>query len=637
MDTASIIIGIDLGTTNSLAGAVREQGPEALAPLGERAIVPSVLTREGGQWIVGDAARDLRTRAPERTLFSVKRLMGRDIHDLAADLKHLPYDIRAAQRGLVKVHLGAESFTPQELSAEILKAVKRKAEAALGGPVHKAVITVPAYFDDAQRQATRDAGRIAGLEVVRIINEPTAAAIAYGLDTRQQGTVAVYDLGGGTFDISILQISGTGSSAPAPDGAPDAKQAGGGSVFKVLSTHGDTHLGGDDFDALIAAEMRRRILKAHPGADLSGPLASQLLRKIAELVKIDLSRALETEYTIELPAQDLRFRDTFTVAESDALIAPLVERTLDSCRRALAAAGKLPGEIADVVMVGGSTRVPLVRHKVRELFGRQPNISINPEEVVAVGAGIQGHLLAGGRRDYVLLDVIPLALGIETLGGTFSKLIPANTTIPAQATELFSTYVDNQTGVDINIFQGEREFVRDCRSLGRFKLKGVPPMPAGLPRVKVSFLVDTNGILTVSAMEERSGKAAQIEVIPSHGLTGDEIDRIMNDAVEHAMEDLSQRQLVEFRNTANAVFRGIERAWPNAERLLTPEQQAAVQRQIAAVQQSAAGQDPVALKREMDLLGLLTQPLADAIISTAALTELRKFYEDVRHNQEHGG
>jgi len=627
MDTENVIIGIDLGTTNSLAGAVREQGPEALAPQGERPIVPSVLTRQGGQWIVGDEARDLRTRAPERTLFSIKRLMGRDIHDLAADLKHLPYDIRAAQRGLVKVHLGAESFTPQELSAEILKAVKRKAEAALGGPVHKAVITVPAYFDDAQRQATRDAGRIAGLDVVRIINEPTAAAIAYGLDTRQQGLVAVYDLGGGTFDISILQISGTGD-------AGDMK-LGGGSVFKVLSTHGDTHLGGDDFDALIADEMRRRILKDHPQADLAGPLASQLLRKVAELVKIDLSRALETEYTIELPAQDLRLHGTFTLTEIEALIAPLVERTLDSCRKALAAAGKRPSEIADVVLVGGSSRVPLVRRKVRELFGRQPNISINPEEVVAVGAGIQGHLLAGGRRDYVLLDVIPLALGIETLGGTFSKLIPANTTIPAQATELFSTYVDNQTGVDINIFQGEREFVRDCRSLGRFKLKGVPPMPAGLPRVKVTFLVDTNGILTVSATEERSGKAARIEVIPSHGLTGEEIDRIMNDAVEHAMEDLGQRQLVEFRNTANAVFRGIERAWDAAERLLTPEQRSAVQRQIATVKESAQGQDPVALKREMDLLGQMTQPLADAIISTAALTELRKFYEDVRHNQEH--
>ena len=621
------IIGIDLGTTNSLAGAVREAGPEALAPPGERAIVPSVLTRRDGRWIVGDAARDLRTSDPERTLFSIKRLMGRDIHDLAEDLSRLPYRVEAAQRGLVRVRIGEETFTPQELSAEILKAVKRKAEAALGTAVGKAVITVPAYFDDAQRQATRDAGRIAGLDVVRIVNEPTAAAIAYGLDQKQEGTVAVYDLGGGTFDISILQIThaggGDGESGPL------------GSVFKVLATHGDTHLGGDDFDALLADAMRRSIAEKHPAADLAGPLPSQLLRKIAELVKIDLSRALETDYTVELPAQDIRFSGSFSRAGFEEMIQPLVRRTLDSCRRALAAAGKQPSDIDDVVLVGGSSRVPLVRRSVREFFGRAPNVSINPEEVVAVGAGIQGHLLAGGRRDFVLLDVIPLALGIETLGGTFTKLIPANTTLPAQATELFSTYVDNQTGVDINIFQGEREFVKDCRSLGRFKLKGVPPMPAGLPRVKVSFLVDINGILTVSAVEERSGQAAQIEVIPSHGLTNEEIDRILNDAVDHAMEDLSQRQLVEFRNTAHAVLRGLEKASAAAEKLLTAEQREAVERQVAVVQQRAQGQDPIALKQAMDLLGQMTQPLADAIISTAALTELRKFYADVKYQQEH--
>jgi molecular chaperone DnaK (HSP70) len=615
-DTREIIIGIDLGTTNSLAGAVLNGEPVALAPKGERAIVPSVLTRRDGRWIVGDAARDLRTSDPERTLFSIKRLMGRDLNDLAQDLPRLPYAVRAAQRGLVKVQVGEEAFTPQELSAEVLKAVKRKAEAALGGPVAKAVITVPAYFDDAQRQATRDAGRIAGLEVVRIINEPTAAAIAYGLDQKQQGTVAVYDLGGGTFDISILQLAGTEA---------------GGSVFKVLSTHGDTHLGGDDFDAAIAAEIKRRLLVRRPGADLDGALASQLLRKVAELVKMDLSRALETDYAIQLPAQGLDEKDTFTVATLNELIAPFVERTLESCRKALAAAGKQPADIDDVVLVGGCSRVPLVRQRVRELFGRPPNVSIDPDEAVAIGAGIQGHLLSGGRRDYVLLDVIPLSLGIETLGGTFSKLIMANTTLPASAAELFTTYVDHQTGVDINIFQGEREFVKDCRNLGRFRLKGVPPMPAGLPRVKVTFLVDTNGILTVSAIEERSGQQAAIEVIPSHGLTSDEVERILDEAVEHAMDDLRQRQLVEFRNTADAVFRGIEKAWDDARALLTEEQLADVRRQMDVVRRQAQGSDPAALKREMDRLGTLTQPLADAIMSKAALTELRKFYEELRH------
>ncbi|HEX7927902.1 MAG TPA: Fe-S protein assembly chaperone HscA [bacterium] len=615
MDTSKIIIGIDLGTTNSLAGTVLENEPIALAPKGERAIVPSVLTRQDGRWIVGDAARELRTTQPERTIFSVKRLMGRDINDLAEDLKRLPYSVQAAQRGLVKVHVGSESFTPQELSAEILKGVKRKAEAALGGPVSKAVITVPAYFDDAQRQATRDAGRIAGLEVVRIINEPTAAAIAYGLDQKQKGTVAVYDLGGGTFDISILQLAGS-------EGA---------GVFKVLSTHGDTHLGGDDFDVMIADEMRRRILAEHPEAKLDHPLASQLLRKIAELVKIDLSRALETEYTIDLPGQGLHVTGRFTVEEINAMIEPYVARTLESCQQALKAAGKTVADIDDVVLVGGSSRVPLVRQRVAAFFGRAPNVSINPDEVVAIGAGIQGHLLAGGRRDYVLLDVIPLSLGIETLGGTFSKLVTANTTIPAKATELFTTYVDNQTGVDINIFQGEREFVKDCRNLGRFRLKGIPPMPAGLPHVKVTFLVDTNGILTVSAMEERSGQAAQIEVVPSHGLTNEEVERILDDAVEHAIDDLQERQLVEFRNTADAVFRGIDKAWDDAQRMLPPEAQAEIRRQMDVVRQHAAQKDPGALKREMDRLGTLTQPLADAIMSKAALTELRKFYEDLRH------
>ncbi|MDH4248813.1 MAG: Hsp70 family protein, partial [Deltaproteobacteria bacterium] len=442
------IIGIDLGTTNSLAATVFEQGPAAVHPPGQGAIVPSVLTRRDGQWIVGEAARELRTRDPEHTLYSVKRLMGRDMADIREDAERLSYAVEPAQRGLVKVRVGNERFTPQEVSAEILRAVKRRAEEALGHPLHKAVITVPAYFDDAQRQATRDAGRIAGLEVVRILNEPTAAAIAYGLDQKQTGLVAVYDLGGGTFDVSLLQLSDK--------------------VFKVLSTHGDTHLGGDDFDALVAQELRRRVLEQHPEARLEDPLAAALIRQTAELVKIDLSRALETQYVLELPSQQLKVTGRFTREELNALITPLVERTLDSCRAALAAAGKTPDQVLDVVMVGGSSRVPLVRERVEALFGRRPNISINPDEVVAIGAGIQGHLLAGGRRDFLLLDVIPLALGIETLGGTFSRLIMANSTIPAQASELFTTYVDNQTGVDINIYQGEREFVKDCRNLGRF-------------------------------------------------------------------------------------------------------------------------------------------------------------------------
>jgi molecular chaperone DnaK (HSP70) len=608
IDPAKLIVGIDLGTTNSLAGTVFEHGPEAVHLPRQSPIVPSVLARLDGRWLVGREARERRTEAFDRTVFSVKRLMGRDIADLGADLPRLPYQVVPAQRGLVKVRLGDEEFTPQELSAEILKAVKRQTEEALGVPVRRAVITVPAYFDDAQRQATRDAGRIAGLDVVRILNEPTAAAIAYGLDEKQRGLVAVYDLGGGTFDVSILQLTGA--------------------VFKVLSTHGDTHLGGDDLDHEVAEELRRRIQIQYPAADLNGPAVSMLLRKIGEQIKIDLSGAMETSFSVELPRLGVRFDGSLTRQQLDVLIAPFVERTLESCKHAIAAAGKKPEQIDDVVLVGGCSRIPLVRQRVERYFGRRPNISINPDEVVAIGAGIQGHLLAGGRRDYVLLDVIPLSLGIETLGGTFSKLITANSTIPAQASELFTTYVDGQTAVDLNIFQGEREFVKDCRNLGRFKLRGVPPMPAGLPRVKVTFLVDTNGILTVSAVEERSGQEATIEVVPSHGLTNEEIDRIMEESFEHAQEDLTQRQMVEFRNMAEAVFRGIDKAWPEAERRLPEEHRNRIREQMEAVRQASAGVDPVSLKGEMDKLGDLTRPLADAIMSQAALSELRRFFSE---------
>lgn len=609
--TPERIIGIDLGTTNSLAAAVFEHAAEALSSPEQGAMIPSVLSRVQrvggrGSWIVGRAARELRTETPEQTIFSVKRLMGRDFATLEQEAAHLPYHVKPAQRGLVKVHVGQEAFTPQELSAEILRAVKRNAEAALGEPVHKAVITVPAYFDDAQRQATRDAGRIAGLEVMRILNEPTAAAIAYGLEQGQEGVIAVYDLGGGTFDISILKLSGQ--------------------VFKVLATHGDTHLGGDDFDRCIADALKARLRQEFPRARLETPLAEQLLRKVAEEMKIDLSRSDETRYQISLPYAQVESEGRFTQQEMNTLIAPLVERTLNSCRQALDAAGCSVEEITETVLVGGSTRLPLVRERVEACFGKRPNLSIDPDLVVAIGAGIHGHLLTGGRRDYVLLDVIPLALGIETMGGAFSKLITANRTIPAQAEELFTTHVDKQSGVDINIYQGEREFVRDCRLLGRFRLRGLPVMPAGLPKVRVRFLVDTNGILTVSAQEERSGVEALIEVIPSHGLTYDEIERIMEESLTHAEEDMQQRQLVEFRTIADSVLRGLHRVWDRVQGLLDAESLRNVEQQMERVRDRMGLEDPLELKRALDALGELTRPLADTIISHAAQTELRRFY-----------
>ncbi|MDH4121862.1 MAG: Fe-S protein assembly chaperone HscA [Deltaproteobacteria bacterium] len=602
------ILGIDLGTTNSLAAAVLPQGPEALTPPGAPGpLVPSVAVRVEGRWVAGRQAVPHRLTRPGDTFFSIKRLMGRGLEDLAEELPRIPYRVEGGDRKLVKVMADGQGFTPQEISAQILKEVKAGAEAALGESIRRAVITVPAYFDDAQRQATRDAGRMAGLEVERILNEPTAAALAYGLEQKAKGLVAVYDLGGGTFDISILRLDGQ--------------------VFQVVATHGNTHLGGDDLDHALAEHLAAR----HPAAPLAEPLAKAALLREAERVKRKLSAALECDYRIDLGAGALSGR--VTREELNALAAPLVAATLESCRAALAMGQVDPQQITEVVMVGGMSRVALVRQEVERFFGRRPNVAINPDEVVAVGAAVHGHMLGGHRKDYVLLDVNPLALGLETMGGTFTKIINANSTIPAQATEYFTTSADNQTAVELNIYQGEREFVRDCRNLGRFKLGGLPPMAAGLPKVKVTFTVDANGILTVAAEEERSGKAASIEVIPSHGLTSREIDRIMEDAVEHGMEDLTMRQLVEFRLTAQAVFRGIEKAWPQAQALFTPETQQAIRVQMTQVSAAAEGRDPWRLKAEMDRLGDLTRPLADAIISTAALRELKEFYQEHKERE----
>jgi len=597
------IIGIDLGTTNSLAATIFEEGPEVIALPGENPITPSVLTRDSGNWTPGEAALAQRLTAPERTVYSVKRLMGRDAEELAEEIVELPYAVIPAQRKLVKVRVGDEEFTPQELSAEILREVKRRAEAALEETVSKAVITVPAYFDDAQRQATRDAAKLAGLEAVRILNEPTAAAIAYGLDERKDGHVAVYDLGGGTFDLSLLKLSGK--------------------LFKVIATHGDTRLGGDDFDRELVNLLRERVLAEHPGVALERAETQQRLRKTAEEIKIQLSGSPETEYTLELPELGISQAGVVTQAEFEKRIAPLIERTLTSCRKALGDAGLSVEQMDEVVLVGGSTVVPGVRKAVERFFGRKPHVAIDPYKVVAIGAGIQGHLLAGGRRDFLLLDVIPLALGIETLGGTFSKLITANTTIPAEATETFTTNVDHQTAIEVNIYQGERELVQDCRSLGRFKLRGIPPMQAGLPLVEVTFRVDANGLLTVSAKEQRSGTETEIEVVPSHGLTQSEIDRIMEESFDHAVSDFNARQLIEFGQTAERMFRGIEQCWVVAEATLSDEERQALRMQMEVVRNAMHGGDAAALKRQIDALGDLTRPLADTAMGRAVLEELQ--------------
>ena len=542
------IIGIDLGTTNSLCATVFDEGPEVIGE-GENAVTPSVLSRIDSGWLVGQEAQERRISNPENTIFSIKRLMGRNLEELGEIVNELPYQIVEGARKLLKVRIGNKEFTPQELSAQILKKVKQRAETALGESVEKAVITVPAYFDDAQRQATRAAANIAGLEVARIINEPTAAAIAYGLDEKQElqkdGHVAVYDLGGGTFDISILKLSGK--------------------IFKVVATHGNTQLGGDDFDQVVVETLKKRILRKHAEAQFDDPESKQILKKTAESIKIELSLSPETAYTLEFPKQGLSFADIFKVEDFESLISPLVEQTLESCRHVLQQAKLTKEQIDEVVLVGGSTVVPGVRRKIETFFGRSPHVAIDPYKVVAIGAGIQGHLLAGGRRDFLLLDVIPLALGIETLGGTFSKIITGNTTVPVEESETFTTNVDDQTSIEVNIYQGERELIKDCRALGQFKLRGIPPMKGGFPLVEVMFRVDANGILTVSAIEKRSGKKAEIEVIPFHGLTQFEIERIMEESFEHAIDDFNERQLIEFRLTADRVFQGIEQNWNVAE------------------------------------------------------------------------
>ncbi len=597
------IIGIDLGTTNSLGATVFDEGPEVIETQGESSIIPSVLTMTESGWLVGEQARESSTTNPENTIFSIKRLMGRSLKDLGNYVNELPYQIVEAQRQLIKVRIGEKEYTPQELSAEILKKVKMNAESVLGEPINKAVITVPAYFDDAQRQATRDAARFAGLEVARIINEPTAAAIAYGLDEKKEGYIAVYDLGGGTFDISILKLSGK--------------------IFKVIATHGDTNLGGDDFDKVVADEIKKKIQKIHPEVKFNDSESKLLLKKTSESIKKELSFSTETSYSMEFSDAELTFDGRFKLEEFENLINPMIEKTLKSCEQVLRKGNLTVEKIDEVVLVGGSTIIPKVRKKIESFFQNPPHVAIDPYKVVAIGAGIQGHLLAGGRRDFLLLDVIPLAMGIETLGGTFSKIITGNTTIPAEESETFTTNVDNQTSIDVNIYQGERELIKHCRALGQFKLKGIPPMKSGYPLVQVQFRIDANGILTVSANEKRSGKKAEIEVIPFHGLTQFEIESIIEDSYENAVDDFNERQLIEFCQTAERIFRGIEQTWEVAEKTLSNNERAEIRKQMESVRQSMQGKDAQTLKSKLDVLGDLTRNLADNAMGSTILAELK--------------
>jgi len=562
---------------------------------------------------VGNTARKALIETPERVIYSVKRLMGRDLQEIQDELKlfhfQLAGDVEAGE--VPRIQLGEMKFTPPEISAYILRQLKRNAERFFGAQVTQAVITVPAYFNDAQRQATKDAGRMAGLDVLRLVNEPTAAALAYGLDRAKTGTIAVYDLGGGTFDISILKLQ---------DG-----------IFEVQSTNGDTHLGGDDIDNLMMAIALNEIRDEH-GVDLRlHPGAVQAVRKAAIEAKIKLSTEAVAYFDIELPNGG-RYQREIPRAVFEQLIAPILERTAGPCKRALADAGITPEQIDEVVMVGGSSRIPAVRRLVDDLFhlaarGKKPRTELNPDEVVAQGAAVQAGILAGASsntEEMLLLDVTPLSLGIEALGGTVARIIQRNSTIPASATEYFTTGVDGQANVAIHVVQGERELAADCRSLARFDLKGIPPMSAGLPRIEVKFLIDADGILHVSALEQRSGKAAQIEVKPTYGLTDAQVEGMILDSFDHAEEDFAKSLLIQARNEAETILAAVERAPRNpAWQQLRGEEQAAIQAARDRLVQVKLSEDAVQIHEATLALDEATRRFAELMMDAAVSTALR--------------
>ncbi|MGH9647612.1 MAG: molecular chaperone DnaK, partial [Bryobacteraceae bacterium] len=528
------IVGIDLGTTNSLVAVMDLTGPRILS-----GIVPSVVSvTESGEVIAGAEAREMLITHPERTVYSVKRLMGRGVGDVQNELKLFPFHIAEGSESVLKLQLGDKVMTPPEISAYVLRKLKEDAEEVLGADVTQAVITVPAYFNDAQRQATKDAGCIAGLEVLRLVNEPTAAALAYGLDKRREGLVAVYDFGGGTFDISILRLH---------DG-----------IFEVLATNGDTHLGGDDIDNLLL-NIALEDIQSEWGEDLSRNAGLvQLLRRAVIQAKEALSFAPAAMIDLEYGSR--KYQREIDVQLFNRLIEPIVERTLGPCRNCIKDAGIAVEQINETVMVGGSTRIPLVRSAVERLFRKRPHTELNPDEVVALGAAVQAGILGGEVEDKLLLDVTPLSLGIETMGGLMSKLIHRNSTIPASETELFTTAVDGQTNVLIHVLQGERELVKDCRSLARFDLKDIDPMIAGMARIQVRFLIDANGILNVTAKDLRTGKEHSMDVKPSYGLTDDQVEAMILESYDKAEEDFKERQVREARVEADAILGAVDKA-----------------------------------------------------------------------------
>jgi Fe-S protein assembly chaperone HscA len=583
------IVGIDLGTTNSLVAVAENGTPRIIVgPDGSR-MVPSVIHfGEDQSVIVGNAALEKMNDDSGHTIFSIKRFMGKGVEDVVDDLSLLPFEASSESNNIIRINALGRAYTPPELSAFVLRELKERAECDLGEDITNVVITVPAYFNDAQRQATKDAGRIAGLDVLRIVNEPTAASLAYGLQEKKQGIIAVYDFGGGTFDISILKLT---------EG-----------IFEVLSTSGDTHLGGDDIDQALI-----RMVQEETKAELDNR-GLGVVRAAMRKAKEDLSASEKTD--IELP--ELNYSRVLSRDEFDGRIAAIIERTLVPCRQALKDAGLDRKAIDEVVMVGGSTRIPLVRSRVADLFGRALHTELNPDEVVALGAAVQADILSGNRRDTLLLDVSPLSLGIETIGGVMSTIIPRNSTVPASATESFTTYVEGQTNVKIHVLQGERELVEDCRSLAEFDLKNIPPMPAGLPRIEVKFLIDADGILNVSAMEKRTGKFQSLDIKPTYGLTDEQVETMILDSFEHAEADIDTRLVIEARNEARTVLDACERSRLNEEYVQLPtEEKQEIETAVEALREAINTEDHQVIRDAIEQLNEKTMRVAELIMTAA--------------------